>query len=225
MQRTLLQRLGGASDVPTESLEHAPKRVRRAVSALEQASGEPVALLAGTPEWWCRDGRACPRAENTTSQDDDVPPRIGRAGGAALAARRRISLVELQQGQHSTGLFGYLVHRRALPLLLSAGALVPMQQQLDVAMSTGLEWGHGARWEAHPPLLTAPRSEHSGDTDVQLLERARGGGGGPADRGRGARRQAERAVEARVLSSSSSSSLASCTRSSLLPERRKRAGV
>ena len=33
----LLQRLGGASDVPTESLEHAPKRVRRAVSALEQA--------------------------------------------------------------------------------------------------------------------------------------------------------------------------------------------
>ena len=52
----LLQRLGGASDVPTESLEHAPKRVRRAVSALEQASGEPVALLAGTPEWWAAMG-------------------------------------------------------------------------------------------------------------------------------------------------------------------------
>ena len=59
-----------------------------------------------------------------------------------------------------------------MPLLLSAGVF-PLHQQLDVAMSEGLEWGHGARWEARPPLLAAPRSEHSGDTDVQILERAR----------------------------------------------------
>ena len=71
----------------------------------------------------------------------------------------------------STGLFGYLLHRRALPLLLDGDAVFPLREQLDVALSTRLEWGHGARWEAVPPLLAAPRSEDEGhDTDVQVLE-------------------------------------------------------
>ena len=80
----------------------------------------------------------------------------------------------------STGLFGYLLHRRALPLLLDGDAVFPLREQLDVALSTRLEWGHGARWEAVPPLLAAPRSEDEGhDTDVQVLEpppRERAGG-------------------------------------------------
>ena len=83
----------------------------------------------------------------------------------------RLSLCELEQGQSSTGLFGYLLHRRALPLLLDGDAVFPLREQLDVALSTRLEWGHGARWEAVPPLLAAPRSEDEGhDTDVQVLE-------------------------------------------------------
>ena len=93
-------------------------------------------------------------------------------GDTLLAQNARASLVELQQGQFSTGLFGYLLHRRALPQLRGA---FPLHEQLDVALSTTVEWGHGARWEARPPLLTTPRSEALRDTDVQILETQPGG--------------------------------------------------
>lgn len=112
-----------------------------------------LARLASKPHW-----RLCLLGSHERS---DAP---------LLARRARLSLCELEQGQSSTGLFGYLLHRRALPLLLGGGVF-PLREQLDVALSTGLEWGHGARWEAVPPLLTAPRSEAEGhDTDVQILE-------------------------------------------------------
>ena len=105
-----------------------------------------------------------------------------RSGAPLLARSARLSLRELEQGQSSTGLFGYLLHRRALPLLLDGDAVFPLREQLDVALSTRLEWGHGARWEAVPPLLAAPRSEDEGhDTDVQVLEPPRrAGAGGPS---------------------------------------------
>jgi len=93
-------------------------------------------------------------------------------GKGLLGGRARVSLVELQQGQQSTGLFGYLVHRRALPTLLRTGAteaLFPLSQQLDAAIALQ-EWGHGGRFEARPALLTAPLSEESDDTsDVQIV--------------------------------------------------------
>lgn len=112
-----------------------------------------LARLASKPHW-----RLCLLGSHERS---DAP---------LLARRARLSLCELEQGESSTGLFGYLLHRRALPLLLGGGVF-PLREQLDVALSTGLEWGHGARWEAVPPLLAAPRSEAEGhDTDVQILE-------------------------------------------------------
>lgn len=89
--------------------------------------------------------------------------------GSTLCSRRAtLASRDVQQGQLSTGLFAYLLHRRALPLLLSAitGAF-PLAEQLDVALSS-LEWGHCSRFTVATALVASPLSQE-GDSDVQLL--------------------------------------------------------
>jgi len=89
--------------------------------------------------------------------------------GTTLCSRRAtLASRDLQQGQLSTGLFAYLLHRRALPLLLSASrGAFPLAEQLDVALSS-LEWGHCSRFTVGTALVASPPSQE-GDSDVQLL--------------------------------------------------------
>ena len=81
---------------------------------------------------------------------------------ATLASR------DVQQGQLTTGLFAYLLHRRSLPLLLSRSrGVFPLEEQLDVALS-GLEWGHLGRLTVATALVSSAPSQE-GDSDVQVL--------------------------------------------------------
>jgi len=75
-----------------------------------------------------------------------------QSGPQLLARGARPSLTPLQQGQGSTSLLGYLLHRRALPLLLDPHTAFPPHEQLE-AISTRIDWGHGARFEVQPAIL------------------------------------------------------------------------
>jgi GR25 family glycosyltransferase involved in LPS biosynthesis len=61
-------------------------------------------------------------------------------GQTLLSRRASLASRDLQQGQQSSGLFAYLLHRRALPLLLGPRGPFPLSEQLDAALCD-LEWG------------------------------------------------------------------------------------
>ena len=115
-----------------------------------------------------------------------------RSGPRLLARGARPSLTPLEQGQSSSvGLVGYLLHRRALPLLLDAHVSSPPHEPLGVALGTRVDWGHSARFEVAPAMMLAaqhpgaaatepPRAP--GDTPPELHVRGRGGGEGGGSR-------------------------------------------
>ena len=85
-------------------------------------------------------------------------------GQTLLSRRASLASRDLQQGQQTSGLFAYLLHRRALPLLLGPRGPFPLSEQLDMALCD-LEWGHLARWTVAVALATSPPSQ-LGDSDV-----------------------------------------------------------
>jgi len=115
-----------------------------------------------------------------------------RSGSRLLARGARPSLTPLEHGQSSSaGLVGYLLHRRALPLLLDADAGFPPHEPLGVALGRRVDWGHSARFEVAPAMmLAAPRSETaateppcaSDDPPPEPHVRGRGGGEGGGSR-------------------------------------------
>ena len=88
---------------------------------------------------------------------------IDVAGGIASAAVR--------QGTTLTGLFGYLIHKKAATALLNGTSVFPLRHQIDVAMSMH-PWPRGSRWAvmSEGSLIISPKSEVGKcDTDVQTL--------------------------------------------------------
>ena len=73
-------------------------------------------------------------------------------GQTMLSRRASLSSRDLQQGQQTSGLFAYLLHRRSLQLLLGQYGPFPLSEQLDVALC-GLEWG-----ESRAPPFALPLS-------------------------------------------------------------------
>ena len=80
-------------------------------------------------------------------------------------------VMEEPAGSITTGLFGYLLHRRAVEKLLGRGGVFPLRWQVDVAISK-IDLPAGSRFTvgAESPLVRSPKSEEGAcDTDVQIL--------------------------------------------------------
>ena len=80
-------------------------------------------------------------------------------------------VIEITPPACVTGLFGYLIHKKAAAALLNGTSVFPLRHQIDVAMSMH-PWPRGSRWAvmSEGSLIISPKSEVGKcDTDVQTL--------------------------------------------------------
>jgi GR25 family glycosyltransferase involved in LPS biosynthesis len=93
------------------------------------------------------------------------------SSGELLTPPTGLGIMEIPKGSCVTGLFAYLLHRRAAEALLRERPIFPLRYQIDVALSQ-YTWPPSSRFAVRPEgvLVTSPKSEVGKcDTDVQTL--------------------------------------------------------